>query len=99
MTEVKKTPCWMEGGRKTESGVPEVIMDGRHKGTRSNRLRFARKMGERKARKKENEKRDQRKQLTPWQKTKQEYKDKGVQMIKRPDMTSVQKSFGARRVG
>jgi len=87
---LKHTPYWMENGRRTESGVPEVIMDGRHKGSRSNRLRFARKWGERKARKHE---------LTEWQKTRQEYRDRGVQMIKRPDMTGVQKQYGARRVG
>lgn len=96
---LKHTPHWMENGRRTEGGVPEVLMEGRHKGTRANRLRFARKMSERKDRKKQIEEDEKHKALTPWQQTRKEYRDRGVAMVKRPDITPIQKQYGARRVG
>lgn len=93
---LKHTPCWMESGRRTESGVPVAIMEGRHQGNRLSRLRFARKMAERKQRAEELKKEQE---LADWRRRRQEVKDRGLAMIKRPPMTSVQKQYGVRRVG
>ena len=46
-------PHWMTRGRIYESGVPDNLEFGRFKSTRNRRLRFARKMGERKTREEE----------------------------------------------
>ena len=91
-----RTPEWMESGRRTESGVPHALLDGKIRGTRGNRLRFARKMAERKA-KREQLQREQEREL--WRKKKQEYKQRAIPLIKRPALTEIQNKFGARRIG
>jgi len=92
----KHTPCWMPSGRRTDSGVPEVLMHGRRYGNRAERLRYARKMAERKAKAKALK---EEQELADWRRRRQEVKDRGVPMVKRQDMTHVQKQYGVRRVG
>jgi len=57
----------MEHGRISPGGVPEHLAEGHNKVTRGDRLRHARKMGERRDVQEWLQKYHRRGQLTPWQ--------------------------------
>jgi len=60
-------PYWMELGNISDGGVPSHLGEGHNKVTRGDRLRHARKMGERRNMQEWMQKNLRKNQLSPWQ--------------------------------